>query len=439
MSGPGRTHATTVAVGGQRRIPSPDPIAHDYLLLVLRLDQHLPGLIDGYFGPADLKARSDIEELIPAKRLVDDAAALLDRIATDVPEIDRRDWLTAQTIALRTQAEALAGHGLPYLDHVERCFAWRPARRDDAVFDAAAAEIGRLLPGDDPLADRLAAWDDRFIVPPDRVLPVARWLVETFRARAATTFGLPVGEELRIRVVSKQPWTGYNWFDGARRSRIEINTDLPSPAAELLHVAAHESYPGHHLEHAWKEAELVDGLGRLAASVLTINTPECLISEGLADVGHRFASPPDDEPALLVELYERAGLSLAADAHAARAAAETTVALAAPRRRLAESRVNAALMRHDDGLDHETVLAWLQRVGGFRPNVARKRLDFIEHPLWRTYVFVYHEGERLLQRWLEAVPADEQPARFGRLLREQITPTAIATDLAGAPGGSSRC
>jgi hypothetical protein len=56
-------------------------------------------------------------------------------------------------------------------------------------------------------------------------------------------------------------------------------------------------------------------------------------------------------------------------------------------------------------------------------------MEFLEHPVWRTYVFVYAEGEALLERWLAAVPPDEQPARFGRLLHEQLTPRAVT-----APG-----
>ena len=59
-------------------------------------------------------------------------------------------------------------------------------------------------------------------------------------------------------------------------------------------------------------------------------------------------------------------------------------------------------MRHADGASHDEVLAYLERVGRFAPDVAAKRLEFIEHPLWRTYVFVYHEGEALLRRWLDA-------------------------------------
>jgi hypothetical protein len=426
-------HETTVAVGGHRRVPIPDPIAHDYLLLALRLDQHTPGLVDGFYGPAELKARADIEELHAPRRLVDDAEHLLERIASGVAEPDRRDWLTAQVVALRTEAEALAGHGLPYLDHVARCFAWSPVRRDEAVFEDAAALIDALLPGPEPLAARLQGWDARFVVPPDRLSAVLGWLVARFRARAAATFGLPDGEDVRIHLVTKRPWTGYNWYDGGRQSRFDLNTDLPATSAELIHVAAHETYPGHHLEHAWKEARLVDQLHRLEASVLLINTPECLISEGLADLGHELASPRDEEAELLVELYERAGLDVASDAVAARAAAVTTVALIGPRRRLIESRVNAALMRHVDGATHDEVLAWLERVGRYAPAVAAKRLEFIEHPLWRTYVFAYHEGEGLLRRWLDAAPETDRTARFGRLLREQLTPTAIERELATTP------
>jgi len=417
--------STVLAVGGTRTVPAPDPIARDYLLLGLRLDQHISGLVDGYFGPAELKAQVDIEQLRPAERLRDDAAALRARLATEVAEPDRRDWLEAQLVALETQAAAMAGEALPYLDHVARCFAFAPPRYPDTMFEGAAARIDELLPGDGPISDRLAAWDARFEVPLERLLAVVDWLVARFRSSAAAAFGLPDGEDLRVSLVTDQPWSAYNWFDGGRRSRVDINTDLPARAAELIDMVAHEAYPGHHLEHAWKEADLVDGRGRLESSILLINTPECLISEGLADLGVRFAVAPADHVDLLVELYERAGLAVAADPVAAREAAELSHALAAPRQTLSATAGNAAILRHADGRTHDEVLAYLREVGGSAPAKAAKRLEFIEHPLWRTYVFVYTEGETLLRRWLEAVPEVDRPARFGRLLREQLTPASV--------------
>ena len=124
--------------------------------------------------------------------------------------------------------------------------------------------------------------------------------------------------------------------------------------------------------------------------------------------------------------------SFAADLGEAREAAERTVAMAGLRRRLAESRVNAALIRHADGTSRDETLAYLQRVGRYPARLAEKILEFIEQPLSRTYIFVYHEGEALLRRWLEVVPREERPARFGRLLHEQLTPSAVVAELAAA-------
>ena len=409
----------------------PDPIARDYLLLALRLDRLIPGLVDGYFGPAALRDQVEAEDSPAAARLREDAADLPARVQAEVGEPDRRRWLVAQLVALETQARALAGDPLPYLDHVAACFDFTPERTDEAVFDGAAADLDRLLPGDGTPAERMAAWDARFTIPPDRLPEVIDALLPRFRERARSLFGLPAGERLTVSLVRDRPWSGYNWYDGGLRSRVEINTDLPSRAADLLRVLPHETYPGHHLEHAWHEAHLVRELGRLEASILCINAPECLLSEGLADLGRRFAVPAADEVDLLVEIYGLAGLDVARDWAAARASAEAQAEITRATGALGGVRGNAALLRHADGVPREEVLAYLERYLLTTPERAAKRLEFIDHPLWRTYVFVYFEGERLLSRWLERVPAAEQPARFGRLLAEQLTPGAIVGELAG--------
>ncbi len=417
------------AVGGTRTVPAPDPIASDYLLLGLRLDQHIPGLVDGYFGPASIKAQVDMEQRRSPSSLRDDALALRERLALEVAEPGRRAWFDAQLVALEAQSAALALEPLPYEAHVARCMGFAPPRRPEAEFAAARAAIDGLLPGDGSLHDRLAAWDAGLEIPPERLPTIIDWLVARFRTRAARDFGLPDGENLRVRLVTGQPWSGYNWYDGGRRSRVAVNTDLPVRAPDLVHTVAHETYPGHHLEHAWKEADLVDDRGLLESSILLINTPECPISEGLADIGTRFAVPPDEAVGLLIELFERAGLALSADPGAGRAVAEKVVALAPARGAMAAVRGNAAFLRHADGRSHEEVLDYLRDTGGYLTTVARKRLEFIEHPLWRTYVFVYAEGEALLRRWLDAVPAAQRVDRFGRLLHEQLTPAGILADL----------
>jgi hypothetical protein len=423
------------AVGGLRSVPAPDPVARAYLRLVLRLDQHRPGLVDAYYGPADLKAATDMEPLRPPAALVDDAVALRERLPAEVEGAERREWFRAQLVALETQAREAAGVPIAYETLIARAFDHLMPRLDDAIFEAAAGELDRLLPGDERLEARLAAWDASLTIEPDRVPAAADHLAAIFRARAAALFGLPDGEGVRISMVRDRPWTGYNWYEGGRRSRVELNLDLPVRAGDLVHTVAHETYPGHHLEASTKEARLVDGGGRTELTLLSINTPECLMHEGLADLGYRFAVAPGDEVDLLVELLGVAGLPLAADPAASRATAAAQAAIGHARRVLRGIGGNAAFLRHVDGRSRADVVDYLVAVGRFAPARAEQRLDFIEHPLWRPYVFVYREGEQLLARWLERVPEADRPARFGRLLAEARSPSSIEaeleTDLAG--------
>ncbi len=428
---------TQTALGGATRVPDPDPIAAAYLRLALRLDQHLPGFVDGYFGPAAIKAEVDLEPIRPAAALADDARHLGDRLPVEVAEPERRAWLHAQLVAIEANARALdtapAGYsGAAYLDHVERCFDWRPEARPAEAFAAARAEIDRLLPATGgALVERLAAWDDALLIPADRLRSVVDWLVALLRERAGQLFGLPAGEALRVGLVTGQPWSGYNWYDGNLRSRVDLNVDLPVRGPDLIGLLAHETYPGHHLEHAWKERQLVRVDRRLEASILLINTPECLVSEGLADLGRRFAVDPGAEVELLAELLDRAGLGARRAGPAVAEIAAIATALRAPRARLREFDVNAALRRHVDGADHATVRAEFESVALATPERAEKRLEFIEHPLWRTYVFVYSEGEALLGRWLERVAEAGRPARFRRLLVEQLSPSRIVAESLG--------
>jgi hypothetical protein len=422
-----------MAVGGTRQVPVPDAVARDYLLLALRLDQHLPGTVDGFYGPAELKARVDMEQLRSPARLAEDAVALRARLDEEVrDDAPRRHWLDLQLMALETLARVRAGEDIPYLEQVERCFAITPTRRPDAEIEDAAAALDALLPGEGSLTDRRAADDERWTIPPDRVRPVVDAVVPRFRAWAAGHYAIPERDDLAVNLVRGQPWSGYNWYDGGYRSRVDFNLDLPVRLPQFVGVVAHETYPGHHLEHALKEAVLVEAHGHGEASALLINTPECLISEGLANLGRELVVPPERLPDLLVELAPVAGLPFAGDAAALREAAVRQAAIREQREILDQARLNAALLLHADGRPRDEVLDYLVTVGRFDAATAAKRLEFIEHPLWRLYIYVYFEGERQLRDWLHLVPPAERPARFGRLLTEPQTPASIQAEIDAA-------
>ena len=74
---------------------------------------------------------------------------------------------------------------------------------------------------------------------------------------------------------------------------MSINTDLPVLSTNLAHLVAHEAYPGHHTEHTRKEAGLVRQRRQVEETIFLVGTPQCLLAEGLADLGLEVVVSPD--------------------------------------------------------------------------------------------------------------------------------------------------
>ena len=64
-----------------------------------------------------------------------------------------------------------------------------------------------------------------------------------------------------------------------------MNVDIPVTPLDLVGLAAHEAYPGHHTERAAKEQRLIVDAGWLEEAIQLVPTPQALVSEGIAEVG----------------------------------------------------------------------------------------------------------------------------------------------------------
>ena len=159
----------------------------------------------------------------------------------------------------------------------------RPTYTDEAVFAAAHERLEELLPGDGPLAERYERWQDSIRVPTEQVERTVAAVIEEARAWTRGLVELPDGEGVVLEIVRDKPWLAFCDYLGDLRSRIAVNVDLPMSAIELLRLAIHETYPGHHAERCSKEHLLVRGRGLLEETIVLVPTPQSLVSEGIAD------------------------------------------------------------------------------------------------------------------------------------------------------------
>lgn len=372
-----------------------------YLELCLRLGRHVDGLVDSFFGPPEIAERVDAEPLREPAELVADAEALLDE--------NDRAYLEAQLVGLATVARKLAGEQIPYADEVERCYGIRPQRVPEEQFEAAHRALDDALPPGGSLAERYQRWREGDAVQVDRLPGVLQALTESLRERTRERFGLPEGEDARLDFVTDEPWAAYNYYLGELTSRVAVNTDVSLNASFVADLMAHELYPGHHTEHAWKEAVLYRGQGRLEEGALMIGVPQSLIAEGIA--GLAIDMVVEDHDLFAAEVLSEFGIAYDAEAgHRIREARQ-------PLERVVG---NAALLLHEDGASTGEAQAYLERWGLVSEKRARHNVEFITHPIWRSYITTYADGYYLCRDWV-----DGDPARFKRLLTEQLTPADL--------------
>jgi hypothetical protein len=399
--------------GAEPDVPGWD-IVRRYLLVGLRLGRHLDGLVDAYYGPPALADRVAAEPVVPVARLREDVRELIatvdDAAASAALDPNRRRWLRAQAVGLDTVAAKLGGEAIGYADEVESCYGVRPAPVPEDDLAAAHRALDGVLPGDGPLLERYVNWREAQAVPPDKLRPAIDSLAEDFRARTDHLFGLPEGEHIDFELVSNQPWSGFNYYLGGLRSRVAINTDLPVLSLSLGHLVAHEAYPGHHTEHCRKEVGLVRRRAQLEETIFLVGTPQCLLAEGLADLGLEVIAGERPEPVVAEHLRP---LGIAYDPEVVATVARAAEALGAVRG-------NVAWLLHEEGRPVDECVDYAVRWSLTTRPRAEKSLQFLTDPTWRAYISCYVEGLPLCRRFVAG-----DPARFERLLTEQLVPADL--------------
>lgn len=393
-------------------IADPDHPVARYLEVGLRLGRHLDGMVDAYYGPADLADRIAAEPLRPLPALVADLRGLAAGIDAGEGDLDpaRRRWLRAQVTGLHAAARKLAGEEVSFVDEVEQCYGVRPTFVDHDELAAAHRRLDAVLPGSGSVADRYEEHRSAHLMTAAQLRDAVPTLTELFRARTDELFGLPEGEHVEFELVTDEPWSGFNYYEGELRSRVAINVDLPVSSTAIGHLVAHEAYPGHHTEHCRKEVGLVRQRQQLEESIFLVGAPQCLMAEGLADLGIEVLLGAGQHETLAELLHP---LGIRYDVEAVAAVAEAAEALSAVRG-------NAALILHDRGGTEDDAIAELARWGLLPWERAARSVRFLTHPTWRAYIFCYVAGLPLCRSWVGG-----DPHRFERLLTEQLIPADL--------------
>lgn len=267
-----------------------DSIAEGYVRTTLRLAQHDPSLVEDWRGPESWRPGPRV----PVAQLLDDISGLERQLAiarSDISsghEYARGQYLASQVQALRFAADRQLGRDASIDDQARDEFAVVLPPLDRAAIARAHDALDRLLPGSQPLANRLDVLRRDTLVASDRRGLVIGRALDACRQATAAVVSLPQDERVRGAFRSGLQWDAFTRYAGDHVTDLDINDDGPLDVSRAFRIACHEGYPGHHVQHLlidllreqrhWPELQLAPGFGR-----------HLLFLEGAAEVGADLA------------------------------------------------------------------------------------------------------------------------------------------------------
>ena len=199
---------------------------------------------------------------------------------------------------------------------------------------------------------------------------------------------------------------------------------------DVLNLAGHEIYPGHHVHLGLLDRRLVQEKGWVEFTVLPLHSPLALVCEGLAVYGSKELIGSAGDEFERTVLYPLAGLDPAQAREYGR--------VMALKDELDIAKIKAARRYLDGRMDRTQTRRWLCDYCLVTPGAAENLIQFIEQ--YRTYIVNYTLGRRLVANYIESrCGNDQSPERRWRLFREllsmPVTPSQLARegDQARAP------
>jgi hypothetical protein len=384
-----------------------DATAREYVRLAVALGERDHDSIDFYVGPSAWI--EGIREHPPTYRRIRASAWWLLRQlrSTAVParkdEAMRRSYLIAQLQAVVGRVDLLGGRITSFDAESATLFGVRVEALDRPRIVAIRAELQELLDGSGDLGERYVRFSRHFVIPRERIAAVMSAALTGCRSRTSAHLPLPPGESVTVTYVEGAPWSGFSTYVGHYHSVIKVNVSFAFGPEEVLNLACHEGYPGHHVfnsvrdwkAHGWPEV-----------TVQPTFSPQSLLSEGAATYALDLAFPAAERLEFERKvLFPAAGLDPALAARYAqveRLVGELRDAEAAIARDYLDQRLE--FVRAEQALDEDAVMA-----------DAVPTLLYVNE--FRSYVVTYTTGRKLVARCVSDTSHGDPWTRYLALMQ----------------------
>jgi hypothetical protein len=393
-----------------------------FLCLPLHIDKHNKGYVDFYNGPKKLRRIVDNEVITSPNKLLTDCKALQKDLFKQGYDKKRERYLEKMLTAMRTSIEILNGVKMPFKEQFLKSYDVVLQPVNESELDNLKEEYNEAYKGSGSLEERMKILRVRRTIPESKVFGLFKKALNITRGRTKELFVdlLPENEYANLELVknnnsNEAKWAYYNWYLGNFHSRIEVNPNYDMYWTTFLPAAAHEGYPGHHTEFAVKEQRLYRELNQFEHSILLLNSPKLIISEGIANTAVN----------MLFNYQEQAEISLRefCPDSSKEDSLDEIMAQSKVKGKMPLYLYNLAYYALIDGWSEERLIRYATSFGIFSQENIKNRIKIFLNPVHSTTTFSYNIGSRLIINKYGEFPLVKD---FRDLLINPILPSDIA-------------
>ena len=175
----------------------------DYLLLALRIDKHIKGYVDFYYGPEKLRQIVKNEPLTLPTKLLKDSIALIKQLGTQGYDIKRERYLEKMFIAMKTSIELLIGIEIPIKDQFLNLYDVDLKPVNESILDNLKEEYDEAYSGSGSLDSRMSKLRITRKVPESNSYDFFKTALEIVKTKTKEFFIdiLPENEQKKIILV----------------------------------------------------------------------------------------------------------------------------------------------------------------------------------------------------------------------------------------------
>jgi len=393
----------------------------NFLFLAHHINKHNKGYVDFYIGPKKIRKIVDNEAITSPSKLLTDCKALQKDLFKQGYDKKRERYLEKMLIAMKTSIEIINGAEIPFKEQFLRLYDVALQPVNESELDNLKEELNAAYGGHGSLEKRMNDLRIRRTVPEGKVFELFKKALNITRARTKELFVdlLPENEHVNIELVknnnnNKITWTYYNWYLGNFRSRIEVNPNFNMYWTLFLSAATHEGYPGHHTEFIVKEQRLYRELNQFEHSILLLNSPKLIISEGIANTAVN----------MLFNYQEQADINLRefCPDPSKESSIESLIAQSRVKGKISLYLYNLAYYALIDGWSEESLIRYATSFEIFSQENIENRIKLIFNPIHSTTAFSYNIGSKLIKNKYGEFPSVKD---FRNLLINQILPSDL--------------